>query len=119
MPIICSTTEPQARFEGTHAFRPRGRNCQDRAIFAGIADNLANTGTKRLVVGGSETLGAIVEALKIASMQVGLEIDPGVALALPSRNSSLTRSNRHFPDTETAILRSLSLRKCDMGNVSE
>ncbi len=39
---------------------------------------LVDSGVTRLVVGGGETSGAVVSALRPSAMRVGPEIDPGV-----------------------------------------
>ncbi|MBO6561400.1 MAG: four-carbon acid sugar kinase family protein [Nisaea sp.] len=64
---------------------------------AAIARGLVASGTRRLVVAGGETSGAVVSALGIEGLQIGPQIDPGVpatvslggeplALALKSGN---------------------------------
>ncbi|WP_420402594.1 3-oxo-tetronate kinase [Nisaea sp.] len=64
---------------------------------AAIARGLVASGTRRLVVAGGETSGAVVSALGIEGLQIGAQIDPGVpatvalggeplALALKSGN---------------------------------
>ena len=45
---------------------------------AAIARGLVNQGVRQLVVAGGETSGACVQALGIAQMQIGPQIDPGV-----------------------------------------
>lgn len=49
----------------------------ERAI-AAIARGLVERGVRQLVVAGGETSGACVQALDIAQMQIGPQIDPGV-----------------------------------------
>lgn len=49
----------------------------ERAI-AAIARGLVDLGVRQLVVAGGETSGACVQALGIAQMQIGPQIDPGV-----------------------------------------
>ena len=49
----------------------------ERAI-AAIARGLVERGVRQLVVAGGETSGACVQALGIAQMQIGAQIDPGV-----------------------------------------
>lgn len=64
---------------------------------AAIAKGLVAAGTRRLVVAGGETSGAVVSALGISGLRIGAQIDPGVpatvslgdepiALALKSGN---------------------------------
>jgi len=45
---------------------------------AGIAQGLIARGVTRLVVAGGETAGAVVQALGIAALKIGPQIDPGV-----------------------------------------
>ena len=45
---------------------------------AAIARGLVERGVRQLVVAGGETAGACVQALGIAQMQIGSQIDPGV-----------------------------------------
>ena len=45
---------------------------------AAIAVGLVDRGVRRLIVAGGETSGAVVDALGIATLDVGPEIDPGV-----------------------------------------
>ncbi|WP_076998931.1 3-oxo-tetronate kinase [Variovorax sp. KK3] len=45
---------------------------------AAVARGLVERGVRRLVVAGGETSGACVQALGIAQMQIGMQIDPGV-----------------------------------------
>ncbi|NJS36279.1 MAG: four-carbon acid sugar kinase family protein [Brachymonas sp.] len=45
---------------------------------ASIARGLVQLGVRQLVVAGGETSGACVQALKVAQMQIGSQIDPGV-----------------------------------------
>jgi len=65
--------------------------------FGAIAQGLVGAGTRRLIVAGGETAGAVVTALRIPALRIGPEIAPGVpwtealgeprlALALKSGN---------------------------------
>ncbi len=45
---------------------------------AAIARGLVELGVRQLVVAGGETSGACVQALRIAQLQIGAQIDPGV-----------------------------------------
>ncbi|MGH7047921.1 MAG: 3-oxo-tetronate kinase [Stellaceae bacterium] len=47
-------------------------------IMATIARNLVERGVRRLVVAGGETAGAVVQALGVAGLRIGRQIDPGV-----------------------------------------
>jgi 3-dehydrotetronate 4-kinase len=43
-----------------------------------IARGLVQAGVRQLIVAGGETSGACVQALQVAQMQIGMQIDPGV-----------------------------------------
>ena len=45
---------------------------------ADISEALVRMGVRRLVVAGGETAGAAVTRLKVSSLRIGMEIDPGV-----------------------------------------
>lgn len=48
------------------------------SALAAIARGLVEQGVRQLIVAGGETSGACVQALHIAQMQIGAQIDPGV-----------------------------------------
>jgi 3-dehydrotetronate 4-kinase len=50
----------------------------ERTIAAIARGLVAELGVRQLVVAGGETSGACVQALGIAQMQIGMQIDPGV-----------------------------------------
>ena len=95
--LIYSTAKPDA------VERVQQRLGRERAgqlveqIMARIAKGLVAQGVRRMVVAGGETSGAVVSALNVRGLRVGVEIDPGVpwtaslggdpiALALKSGN---------------------------------
>ncbi len=45
---------------------------------AACASRLAAAGTRRFVIAGGETSGAVVQALKVNALRIGPQIDPGV-----------------------------------------
>ena len=49
---------------------------------AAIARALVANGVRRLVVAGGETAGAVVQALRVAALRIGPQIDPGVPWTL-------------------------------------
>jgi uncharacterized protein YgbK (DUF1537 family) len=77
-PIIYSSAEPEA------VAAAQSRYGRDRlagtieSFFGDLATRLVEVGVSRLVVGGGETSGAVVTALRIRSLRIGPEIDPGV-----------------------------------------
>jgi len=77
-PAVFTTAEPGEVAAGQARF---GRERLAHAIeefFGALARCLVEAGVTRIVVGGGETSGAIVEALGVEAFAVGPEIDPGV-----------------------------------------
>jgi uncharacterized protein YgbK (DUF1537 family) len=95
--MIYSTAAPDDVAALQHEF---GREKVAKAVeqtLADVARGLVELGVRRFVVAGGETAGAIVEALGVRALRIGLQIDPGVpwteslgqpplALALKSGN---------------------------------
>jgi len=76
--LIYSTAEPSAvkSVQGRLGVEEAGAMVE-RAL-AAIARGLVERGVRQLVVAGGETSGACVQALGIAQLQIGGQIDPGV-----------------------------------------
>ncbi len=76
--LVYSTADPEA----VRAVQQRLGVAQAGALVedtvARIARGLVEQGVRQLVVAGGETSGACVQALGIAQMQIGPQIDPGV-----------------------------------------
>jgi 3-dehydrotetronate 4-kinase len=89
-PIVYSTMAPRRVAEIQERF---GRETVAHALeslFGKLAEGLAAAGVRRLVVGGGETAGAVVQALGVDQMAIGPEIDPGVpALYARSRRGTI------------------------------
>lgn len=88
-PMVYSTADPARVAEAqTRHGRDRVAGTIER-FFGDLATTLADTGYRRIVVGGGETSGAVVEALAVGSLQIGAEIDPGVPALVSDRNGPL------------------------------
>jgi len=76
--LVYSTAEPGAvrAIQGKLGVEEAGAMVE-RTI-AAIARGLVERGVGRLIVAGGETSGACVQALEIAQMRIGPQIDPGV-----------------------------------------
>ncbi len=88
-PIIYSTADPASVTAAQTAFGRAELAALVERFFAGLARALVDRGVRRLVVGGGETSGSVVEALGILRMAIGREIDPGVPALLAERNGPL------------------------------
>ena len=76
--LVYSTAEPGAvkAVQGQLGVAEAGAMVEHAV--AAIARGLVAQGVRQLVVAGGETSGACVQALEIAQMQIGPQIDPGV-----------------------------------------
>jgi len=89
--LIASSGAP----EGVASLQAKyGRDRVGHAIeqgLAAIAAGLVARGVKRLVVGGGETSGAVIDRLGISAFRIGPEIAPGVPLlrSLGAQNAGL------------------------------
>lgn len=88
-PIVFSTAAPDAVSEAQRQFGREAVAAKIESFFAALAIRLADAGIRRIVVGGGETSGSVVEALGLGSMRVGREIDPGVPVLIGERNGPL------------------------------
>lgn len=89
VPIIYSTADAGA-VSGAQARYGRAEVAEAiELFFATLVRRLVDGGVRRVVVGGGETSGAVVEALSVGSLQIGEEIDPGVPALLADRGGPL------------------------------
>jgi uncharacterized protein YgbK (DUF1537 family) len=106
-PVLVSATAPpdkvaevQSRLGRDHA----GALVEE--TLAAIARGLAALGTRRFVVAGGETAGAVVQALGVTGLRIGRQIDPGVpwtvslpgSLGEPALALALKSGNFGAPD---------------------
>jgi 3-dehydrotetronate 4-kinase len=89
VPIVYSTADASA-VSGAQALYGRAEVAETiESFFATLVRGLVDGGVRRVVVGGGETSGAVVEALGIGSLQIGEEIDPGVPALQADRGGPL------------------------------
>ena len=76
--LFYSTADPEAvkSVQGRLGVAEAGAMVEE--AIAAIARGLVEHGVRQLVVAGGETSGAVVQALGIAQLQIGAQIDPGV-----------------------------------------
>ncbi len=80
--LIYSSADPAEVGRAQEAFGREKAGALIEDLMADIARGLVESGISRLVVAGGETSGAVVSALKVKSLQIGPEIDPGVPWTL-------------------------------------
>jgi len=88
-PLVYSTADPAAVAKTQAAYGKAATAAAIEHFFGDLARILADRGARRIVVGGGETSGAVVEALGVASLAIGAEIDPGVPALVAERNGPL------------------------------
>jgi uncharacterized protein YgbK (DUF1537 family) len=89
LPIVYSSADPGSVAENQRTHGRAEVAGRLEQFFAEVARGLVDRGVSRIVVGGGETSGAVVEALGVDSLSIGSEIDPGVPLLLANRNQPL------------------------------
>ena len=65
-----------------------------------ITKRLVDIGVKQLIIAGGETSGACVQALGIKQMQIGPQIDPGVAWCFAPQGLHITLKSGNFGSTD-------------------
>jgi uncharacterized protein YgbK (DUF1537 family) len=77
-PIVYSTADPVLVADAQRRFGGAAIAATIESFFARLASAVVEDGVVRLVIGGGETSGAVVEALEVTELSVGPQIDPGV-----------------------------------------
>lgn len=78
-PILIAASAPPDKVAALQAKLGReaaGALVED--VLARVAEALVAGGVRRLLVAGGETSGAVVQRLRVATLRIGAEIDPGV-----------------------------------------
>ena len=76
--LVYSTAEPEAVKQVQAQLGVAEAGAMVEHALAAVARGLVQLGVQQLVVAGGETSGACVQALGIAQLQIGPQIDPGV-----------------------------------------
>jgi uncharacterized protein YgbK (DUF1537 family) len=76
--LLYSTAAPDAVRRAQESLGADRAGALVEAALANIASGLVEAGVRQLVVAGGETSGACVQALRLAQLQIGTQIDPGV-----------------------------------------
>lgn len=77
-PLVYSTGSPEEVRRMHSQFGNAEVSRKTEAFFGAIASQAQALGYNRIVVAGGETSGAVVQALELTSLDIGLEICPGV-----------------------------------------
>ena len=89
VPIVYSTADAASVANAQQSFGRDAIAAKVELFFADLVRRLAERGVRRIVVGGGETSGAVVEALGVTTMSIGEEIDPGAPALFAERNGPI------------------------------
>ena len=76
--LVYSTAEPETVREVQQRFGTEAAGARIEEALAAVAAGLVVLGARQIVVAGGETSGAVVQALGVERMRIGMQIDPGV-----------------------------------------
>lgn len=97
LPLIYSSADPAVVQAAQQRYGRQQVAAALEHFMGDTARRLADAGVRRLVSAGGETSGAITEALAVAAMEFGPEIDPGVpALRVVGRDLALALKSGNF-----------------------
>ncbi|MDR2327215.1 MAG: four-carbon acid sugar kinase family protein [Acidovorax sp.] len=115
--LVYSTAEPEAVRTIQSQLGVENAGALVEQTIAAISCGLVEMGVRQLVVAGGETSGACVQALGIAQMRIGEQIDPGVPwcfastkLAPQGLHITLKSGNFGSPDFFTKAFAQLKLK---------
>jgi uncharacterized protein YgbK (DUF1537 family) len=108
-PVLIYASAPPEQVAAAQAALGRERaGALVEDALARIARGLVDAGVRRLVVAGGETAGAVVQALGVAALRIGPQIDPGVpwtmSIGAPRLALALKSGNFGAPDFFTKAL---------------
>lgn len=96
LPMAYSSSDPKEVQRLQSSF---GRDACAQALesfFGETAQLLVQSGVTRLLIAGGETSGAVVESLKLDTLEIGPEIDPGVPALRAGKNLVIALKSGNF-----------------------
>ena len=96
LPMAYSSADPE---EVQRIQASLGREASAHALesfFGKTAEHLVQSGVTRLLIAGGETSGAVVESLKLDTLEIGPEIDPGVPALRANENLVIALKSGNF-----------------------
>jgi uncharacterized protein YgbK (DUF1537 family) len=76
--LVYSTAQPHDVKAAQEQLGVQGAGAMLERVLATIARGLVERGVRQLVIAGGETAGAGVQALEVAQLRIGSQIEPGV-----------------------------------------
>lgn len=99
IPLATSSASPEIVAKAQQRFGQARSAEAIESFFAEVAHLLVDGGVTALVTAGGETSGAVVDALGITAMEIGLEIAPGVPALRAGPDLVLALKSGNFGDT--------------------
>jgi len=96
LPLVYSSADPQEVQDVQETFGREASASALEAFFGETATLLVQQGVTRLLIAGGETSGAVVESLKLDTLQIGPEIDPGVPALRARENLVIALKSGNF-----------------------
>ena len=97
LPLVYSSADPAIVAAAQQRYGREQVAAALEQVMGDTARRLVDAGVSRLVSAGGETSGAVIEALDVAAMEFGPEIDPGVpALRVVGRELALALKSGNF-----------------------
>ena len=96
IPLAYSSADPEAVKSVQAQYGTEASAQAIENLFAEVSRQLVAGGINRIIVAGGETSGAVVEGLKINTMAMGPEIDPGVPAMRASDNLVIALKSGNF-----------------------
>lgn len=100
VPLAYSSADPETVAAVQEKFGRETSSSLLEDFFAEVARQLVAAGVKRLLIAGGETSGAVVEGLKLKSLEIGPEIDPGVPALRAGEDLVIALKSGNFGDVD-------------------
>ena len=96
IPLAYSSADPEVIKSVQNEYGLEQSSKAIETLFSDVATLLVAGGVTRLLTAGGETSGAVVEGLKLAQLEIGPEIDPGVPALRASKDLTLALKSGNF-----------------------
>ena len=96
IPLAYSSADPEVIKSVQNEYGLEQSSQAIETLFSDVAALLVAGGVTRLLTAGGETSGAVVEGLKLAQLEIGPEIDPGVPALRTSKDLTLALKSGNF-----------------------
>lgn len=96
LPLAYSSADPEVVAAIQNQYGKEAVASTLEILFANIAQLLVEGGVRRLITAGGETSGAVIEGLRLDTLEIGPEIDPGVPALRARENLVVALKSGNF-----------------------